>query len=331
MMNKKYAYGVVMLTLAVIVVFLVRYSMIDKSVTGKKTEETNESVIEEKTEETDVDEEWIKSMDYLLSCEEFPTYPAGKLEDIKYKFLWNQEPEEDVYDPDNRVARNGAYGRTISSNEMKGAIEKELGILDSKAELDDEHKGRGKYCTECVKNPDVKFEIKKHGLNGIVKNIHLVNDISELKQDEKYFSMGISDFKEAFSDDEKCVVMADITMECTTDWIEEAEVVPTLVYLDSKGDYLELIQEKEGENGKYPEYYNLGLYNQKDKSEEINVYLCPMRKEESISFNVAYIVDKEYLKNAYLFYETSCYIENDYLNKYNVFVPMGGAADEKDN
>lgn len=343
-MSKKYLFSIVLMLIIIMSSIVIR---------GNKLNNINTKKNQEKLENEDQEVEEY-TIDIIREYDEAPTYPPGKVEDIYNKFdyyIWLAVPEENIYDPDNRIAKNGVYGRV--ANGRRDQILKDMWAIEDEkyeylsdelkssvtklSDLPEEYKGKGKFPIECLKNQGEEFTIEEYGFLGKVSNVHSVTDISELDMDYRYFSCDMEEFKAALNNPEKCVVMADIWMKGTTEWIEESEVVPRIIYANRKEKYFEVYSGfyKKNEDGeenekpwnyepsdKYPEYYNLGLYDQNDKSEDVNVYVCSLRKEDVIEFSVAYIIEKEKLDNAYLYYGENYEISNDYYYKYGTIIPI---------
>ncbi|MBQ3545116.1 MAG: hypothetical protein IJA34_09045 [Lachnospiraceae bacterium] len=296
--------------ISVFMICFVVMAMRVKYVADKYYSEKNNNETANKEETTT---EYINIMDIV---DELPEYDSGSIKDLKMKFEWCEFPEVKDYDINNKVAKNGCYGYTTAEADEEGLISKEVYYYDKEHELPIELQGQGIFNKEVVYQSGSEFELKEEGLLGKVENIKVQEDISEY--DEKYF-FDVNSVNEKLKNN-KVFVTADIELKSSTNWVTESDVVPKLIYLSDNGEYLKEIDD--GVEGyARPDYYDLGFY---DLDTEENCFLYPMRRGESVSFKVGYIVDRDKMDNAYMYYRAaaSADINNSYNNIYDVLVKL---------
>ena len=298
----------------VVMAMRVKY-VADKYDSEKNNKETTN------TEETTT--EYVNIMDIV---DELPEYDSGSIKDLMKKFEWSKLPEVEDYDIDNKVAKNGCYGRTTHEGNHRGLVYKEVYFYDKEHELLTELQGKGKYNNEIVYSEGETFELKSECLNGEIKNIQLHKDINGYNQ-EYFFDINL--VNEAINNN-KVFITADIELRSTSNWVTESDIVPSLIYLSDEGEYLKVIEDEKKEEAKQeisekvrPVYYDLGFY---DLNTEENCFLYPMRRGESVNFKVGYLVDEDKIDNAYLHYDIYdiSNIENSYNYIYEVLVKLKG-------
>lgn len=311
MKKKSYIISVITVFVVCFIVICVRIKIVAEKHNSNKVE--NESVVEEETTT-----EYVNIMDVV---DELPEYEPGYLKDLKMKFEWSEFPEVKDYDPDNKVAKNGCYGYTTAEGNERGGISKEVDFYDRDHELPVHLQGKGIYNKEIVYQKGENFELKSERLTGKADNVKIADDVLDLEEE---FFFDIDKVNEALKNNQ-VLVTVDIELTSSSNWVVESDIVPTLIYLSDNGDCLKVIEEGMNEEGIYeearPVYYDLGFY---DLDTEENCFLYPMRREESVSFKVGYLVDKDKMDNAYFHYDTYAteHIENSYNYIYDVLVKL---------
>ena len=316
MKKRLYIISLISVFMVCFVVMAMRVKYIADNYDSKKNnkETTN-------TEETTT--EYVNIIDVLG---EIPEYDPGSIKDLKMKFEWSKFPEVEDYDIDNKVAKNGCYGRTTAEGNHRGLVYKEVYFYDKEHELSTELQGKGIYNKENIYSEGETFELKSECLNGEIKNIQLQKDINGYNQ-EYFFDINL--VNEAINNN-KVFITADIELRSTSNWVTESDIVPSLIYLSDEGEYLKVIENEKKEEVEQeisekvrPVYYDLGFY---DLNTEENCFLYPMRKGESVNFKVGYLVDVDKLDNAYLHYDIydTGNINNSYNYIYEVLVKLKG-------
>ena len=311
MKKRVYVTSVIAVFIICFVVMAMRVKYVAENYNSNKDENINE-------EETTT--EYVNIMDIV---DELPEYDPGYLKDLKMKFEWCRclFPEVKDYDPDNKVAKNGCYGYTTAEANERGLVTKEVDFYDRDHELPVELQGKGIYNKEIVYSKGESFELKSESLSGKADNVKIEDNVLGLE--EKYF-FDLYEVTEALKNNQ-VLVTVDIELTSSSNWVVESDIVPTLIYLSDNEDCLKVIDEEMNEEGIYeearPVYYDLGFY---DLDTDENCFLYPMRREETVSFKVGYLVDKDKMDNAYFHYDTfdTEHIENSYNYIYDVLVKL---------
>lgn len=270
-------------------------------------------------------------------------------------FEWYTEPGTGVYDPQNKIAKNGIYGITVDEQEwFRGCAEKQKQYNDNHP-LAGEQKGNESYNQESVVKVGEKFELEREHLTGKVMNVTVSTQITEK---EKQYFVGnngemlkeymdtegnllsipvtrryLSDNNEIITEitEEKAYfVTAEITLESSCDWVQESTIVPQIKYLEDYGDVVGVDYEAPvpftGEFiSKFNDralYYDLGFHDI-STPEAGNIYAYPMRKKEEVTFKAGYIIPEDFLELAYLSYDGSPDMgEQEYNDIYGVLIKL---------
>lgn len=286
--------------------------------------------------------------------EEYEPNPPGTIS-LADMFEWHTEPGTEVYDPYNKIAKNGIYGITVDEREWFRRCAEKQQRYSVNHPLDGEQKGSESYNPERVVRIGKKFELVREHLTGEVKNITISTQITE---EEKQYFVGnngemlkeymdtegnllkipvtrryLSDNNEIITEitEEKAYfVTAEITLESSCDWVQESTVVPKIKYLKDYGEVLGVDYEAPvpftGEFiSKFNDralYYDLGFYDL-STPEVGNIYAYPMRKKEEVTFKAGYIIPEDFLELAYLSYDGSPDLgEQKYNDIYGVLIKL---------
>jgi hypothetical protein len=316
--NIRYIVAVIIMCILVVGVYLYRKDTLDKDASNDETLDLENSIQQDDIDEGEGEE----------NEEGMKIYPKGKLENLEKLYDWIEAPEADEYDPDNKIAINCYYGRTVDEAYFQDDLEKELMNYDKDNVLSEELSGQGIYNPDNVYAIGDEFELKPENIKGKItksdKNV-LIEDL-----ESEYFVNGKEKVNANMEKEGMCLISADISLESSAEWVKETEITPVLIYLENKGEYYrqidwETVYGEDAENySQYPEYYDLGFYQLNTNDTEINCFLYPMRKEETVSFKVGYLVPDEYLDNAYLYYRFygSDDIDNSFNNEFDVLIKL---------
>lgn len=302
-----------MYLISVITVFAICFILMAvrvKQVSDKYYAEKKESENEVEEETTTV---YVNIMDLV---DELPEYEPGYIKDLMMKFEWKYGPEVKDYDPNNKVAKNGCYGHTTHEAEIRGSSYKKVYYYDKEHELPENMQGQGIFNKEIAYQVGEDFELKEEQLTGRVNNVKVSENILEFEQQYFFDANSVNENLNG----NKVLMTADIELNSSSNWVTESDIVPTVIYLADNGEYLTEIDDGLEEHAR-PVYYDLGFY---DLNTNENCFLYPMRKEESVSFKVGYLVDKDKLDNVYIYYraDASDDINNSYNNILDVLVKL---------
>lgn len=250
---------------------------------------------------------------------------------------WDIKPSVDEYDCNNKIAKNLVYGITVAEMKHRQKCYDEQTTYNENNNIPDNLKIDGVYRKDEVIEEGEEFVNNFYLIKGKYDNVRFCEDIGEL--DAQYFGkcknylMNNIDENGKIKDtilvehadlnrEEKDVVTGlnlitlDITITSESEWVYEYWITPTLVMLKEKNDVL-LYSESVDNKGYYfkedeleeytynPVYLDLGLYDMSNHGNE-TPYLYPMRKGESITFKVGYLVPDVVLDNAYLKFDPMC-------------------------
>lgn len=281
-------------------------------------------------------------------------YEEGKI-DLKKSFKFYIEPSEDYYDTENKVAKSNAYGITKNETVFKDKYGKKLVDYDARNSLDATQKGNDKYNKDCVKNIGEEIDIEFYHVKARVYDVSVSSKIT--KEDLDKFLPEYEDIVNYIGDDDKilpmniikkkgdeegnlisetesmdiCYVTAKITYNSYSEWIQNTQLAPSLVYLNEFDNRLEAYGIDDG-FGYYSEsklikfdssYYvsfSPWFYDyEKQKNETCSLY--PMIKGEEYTIEIGYLVPKDYLDDAYLLF-SQINMENSYNNIGNSLVKL---------
>lgn len=260
----------------------------------------------------------------------------GKIQ-LDDNWKWDRAPIVNEYDPNNKIVGYFTYGITVS--EMKHREEcgfKQINYNKTHV-IPEKYIGCGVYRRDEVINEGVEFANNYYLLKAKYENVEICEDIRQLKEEyfaenKKYIIDRINNdgsIKEQYIIKTDCttgeeerilsklmLVNINITVSSESEWVYQYYMVPQLKYLEKKGESLvdiEAIHEiayyyEDDELECYtllPAYYDLGFYDFSDYGEE-NPFTYPMRKGESVTFKVGYLVPEMLLDKAYLVYDPMC-------------------------
>lgn len=262
--------------------------------------------------------------------------PAGRIVLREYFDNWDVEPLVEEYNPDNKIAKNLVYGRTMDESSHITEHYKRQEKMTGETKIPTEYLGSDIYNKGVIKKWGESFEIDYTEATYKYDNVIVRDDFVGL--DSKYYTENKEQLLNCLDNEGKLVdtvmvsmedgkeirdvpcklVMFDITIKPESEWVIEAETVPELQFLNENGDALEKITEYCGKYGELditnarPIYYDLGLYDVETAGVNEDIYNYPMRKGEEVNFKVGYIVPIELLDSAYLVYNPDCYIATEY-------------------
>lgn len=274
-------------------------------------------------------------------------YKDGKI-DLMNSFEFYIEPQVEYYDFNNKLSVTNFYGVTKNEMDFRNSYIDEINESDEEASntLPEELKGNLRFNKENVKKVSEEFDIKSQHLKGIVTNVNVsykinkedINDFyGEYEDITKYLNEAneLSDMTiitkkrdesgeiiEKRSEMEVCYVTVEIAYESYSEWIQQTDLCPKLLYLNEFDDKLEKMGLDEGE-GYFSESEMVSLSSNDfvsfsprlntgsmDSNKIITNY--PMIKGEECKIKIGYIIPVEYLDKCYLWYN---YITVD--NSYN--------------
>lgn len=270
-------------------------------------------------------------------------YKDGMI-DLNKSFEFYIEPSEEFYDSNNKIAKSYAYGMTQDEYDFMQMYAKELIEYDNSHPLEGNQKGNLIFNKESVKKEGEEFDIKSKHLKGKVTNISVNYEISDdelknfvpdckgiseyLDENNKLVPMviikksgSINNVIEERETMEVCYLTVDITYNSYSEWIQETDLCPDIIYLDEYDNRLEHMSFKE-ECGFYSEsnMVSLGFNGNASFSpwfydfETQKNAVCtsyPMFKGEEYTVRVGFVVPVEFLDIAYLRYSYTG-MENTY-------------------
>lgn len=262
--------------------------------------------------------------------------PAGKINLYEWFDEWITKPLVEVYDPDNKIPRNYMYGFTQNENTYYRDLYNRQQKITNEAKIPKEYIGSEIFNKDKIKEWDEQFEIKHTQASYEYSNLVIKDDFSGL--DSNFYTEYKQQLLEGLDENGKLsngtliswedgteitnvqckLVMFDITIIPHSDWVVEGIAVPELKFLVEDGNALKYAYKyysKYGElniTGRYPIYYDLGLYNVDTASVNDFIYYYPMRKGEEIKFRVGYIVPVEMMDIAYFIFNPDMYITTNF-------------------
>lgn len=260
--------------------------------------------------------------------------PSGKIDLLEWFNNWDVKPIVEVYDPENKIAKNGVYGVTSIENSYVTDLYKKQEKLAISSKIPSEFMGSGIFNKEKIQKWGTFFENKNANATYEYSNFVIRDNFIGL--DSKYYtdnklinmldengklvgsSMSNMENREVVTNVECKLVTFNIKITPHSDWVTERVAVPSLFFLREKGNALEYANNYCGIYGElditacYPIYYDLGLYDIESAGINENIFCCPMRKGEEITFSVGYIVPNELMDNAYFVFNPDCYTATDY-------------------
>ena len=262
------------------------------------------------------------------------TLPDGKIS-IKENFTWDIPPRVDEYDPDNKLPGNYMYGYTKEEIQYQEKLGYKQCEYDEKVKLPEELKGHNIFNKEKMIEFGEEFEIKFNKLKCKYENLIIREDflgldkeyysydkeilLSKLDADGKLQNVSLWKDNQEIKNVDVKLVMFDVAIVPSSEWVTECEVVPWIYYLQEKnGALVELDSFYYREHGELgvvedrPIYFDLGLYDFDTAGINDMIYHCPMRKGETVTFTVGYLIPEELMDNAYIIYNTDCWPATDY-------------------
>jgi hypothetical protein len=284
-------------------------------------------------------------------------YKDGKLQLRESFDDWEIEPLVDEYDPDNKIAKNNAYGVTTNEYDWRHNCDIDTIQYDSTVKLNEDQKGGFRYNKDIVKEVGEEFDLYTEHLKGTVNSVNISDKISS--EELEYFLPDYRKIANYLNDDgtiqpmdiirkygyengevlqERYLsniyfVVLDITYSSYSEWVQETSLAPAcILYLNEYDDRLELIG-IEDNSGYYSDTHVVSLYGMDctyysnwfydfDTQKNDNCTAYPMIDGEEITVKVGYIVPEIFLDKMYIWYTFSNSIENTYNNKYDVLVKL---------
>lgn len=262
-------------------------------------------------------------------------YKDGKV-DLNKSFKFYIQPTEEYYDTNNKSVSNYAYGMTQNENDFKNEYIKLVNENDNIKTLEENQRGGLRFNKETVVKVSEEFDIKSQHLKGIVTGVTVKNDIDDeelnnllnkykkietyLDEKKKIKQMTIikkkwdknGELLEEKKNMDVSYVVVDITYESYSEWIQQTDLCPKLIYLNEFENRLEKMGMDE-EAGYYSEseLISLGMndyvmfspvFNDVNaNANKVNTNY-PMMKGEEYKVKVGYIIPNEYLDKCYLWY-----------------------------
>ena len=285
-------------------------------------------------------EEWIHSVGSNVNTKKTVehTYDVGVINNYKEAFDWYEGavPYADVYDPDNKVGETYFYyGITVDETKWYTSCYNEDIKYNSEHKLTKKYSGMEKYNPDKLVNIGEEFERKYVCADSVINKVELLDTLSEcdrryylcdgregilpsLREDGTLNNPIIYDLQgNQLSNQKFKFVKVEISLSSKSEWVQEIQVVPKLHYFQNSNDILDDSGNEvhyyinSGDNGDviysftgYPIYQDVGYFdNSLENSNSIDELHYPMRKGESITYNVIYVVPEEYINNAYLVFD----------------------------
>lgn len=275
-------------------------------------------------------------------------YKDGMI-DLNKTYEFYIEPTEEYYDSNNKVAKPYAYG--LTENEVKYIEEFAFDLIDydNSHPLEANQKGSNIFSKDIVKHIGEEYDFKSKHLKGKVTNIDISYEISDeelqyflpdyhriteyLDENNRLESMVIlkkmsGENNEIIEERKKmdvCYLTADITYNSYSEWVQEADLRPEIVFLNEYDNRLEHMW-LEDMCGYYSESKMVALggnngcasfspwfYDFETQKNAVCTSV-PMFKGEEYTVKVGYIIPVDFLDRCYLWYS---YTGGNIPNHYN--------------
>lgn len=265
------------------------------------------------------------------------TYPIGVIENYREAFEWyaGAEPQAEVYDPDNKTGKPYLYyGQSVNETEWYEKCYAEDVEYNNSHKLSEKYIGTDKYNPDKIVGIGEQFMRKYMCVEGTVNEIDIVDSLNGCE--EKYYladgrigilpslntdgmleNVEIKDIAGKQTDNQNLkFIKVQLTMKSNSEWVQEVQVTPKLGFFDEEDGILVVDTQviytiQSGADGNvqcgytgYPIYLDLGYYDSTlPDSKNIDEVHYPMRKGESVTYNVIYAIPEEYIDKAYLVFD----------------------------
>ena len=284
-------------------------------------------------------EDWIHQIKSTKSTNDSAgnTYPIGVIENYRTTFKWENsgEPYAEVYAPDNKIGKPYLYyGVSVDEcNWLESCYDEDVEYNKSH-KLSEKYLGANKYNPDKVVNVGEKFTRKYMCSECTINKIDTVESL--LDCESRYYlsdgrlgilpglnergvleNMVIQDISGQNIQNQNLIFLnIQITVESKSEWVQEVMMIPKLKFLNIDNDVL--IESNNicycicsGNDRSvnysytgYPIYSDLGYFDSTlPDCEYIDEFHYPMRKGESVTYNVIYPIPEEYIDNAYLVFD----------------------------
>ena len=291
--------------------------------TGRLDQKVNDTINKSPLNEKEINSDYSEEV------------PEGVIHDYKSKFEWIVEPLTDVYDPNSKIAENGAYGYAVDGRLWQAECMKKV--------------------NEYIKSGDIDLRLADTTENYNIKSVHAMNEeinVEPYKCLVKISNMqvngGLDDFSSEFFVDDTydkyrqiiCdnskvyeyaydgngqlimkelngsvkFVTFDVEIKAKSNWVEEIEAVPQLIRVSQKNEVINIVPPVYtfGEGNDFeltnPIYMDIGLYDLKNYGNNA-ITVVPMRKGESLKFKCGYLIPEEVINECMLTFNTPYYTD----------------------